>query len=488
MARVLIIDDDEMIREMLADMAEDMGHEPTTAGSLTGGLRLASQGLFDVVFLDVYLPDGFGLDALPRIKDTESSPEVIVVTGSGEAEVAEKAMRNGAWDYVQKPLTLDSVTAPLERAVTYRSEKRVTRTAATLDRDGISGSSPLIRAVLETVALASESNASVLVSGETGTGKELVARAIHRNSPRAGGSFVVVDCASLPENLVEAILFGHVKGAFTGADKAREGLVTLADGGTLFLDEVGELPFSMQRSFLRVLEERTFRPVGAKEEIGSDFRLVAATNRNLDDMVRSGQFRKDLLFRIRSFHIEVPPLRERSDDVEGIVRLHMQRLRRRDNTPAKAFSPEFLDALTSYQWPGNVRELVQALEMGMAAAHSEPTLYLKHLPENIRVHYATTLVRRPVEGAEAAPAVVASGTPPDGRERRAVAREMLPGPDDFEPWGDYRERAVGAAERRYFTELLAAVRGSVKESCRIAGVSRARLYQILSKHGITRNR
>ena len=487
MARVLIIDDDEMVREMLADIAEDMGHQTATAGSMSGGLRLASQGDYDVVFLDVYLPDGLGLDALPGIKDSASSPEVIVVTGSGEAEVAERAMRNGAWDYVQKPLTLDSVMAPLERAVTYRSEKRTSLTAATLDRGGIAGAGPLIRAVMETVALAAESNASVLVSGETGTGKELVARAIHRNSNRTDGSFVVVDCASLPENLVEAILFGHVKGAFTGADKAREGLVKLADGGTLFLDEVGELPFAMQRSFLRVLEERTFRPVGAKTEVGSDFRLVAATNRNLDDMVRSGQFRKDLLFRIRSFHIEVPPLRERADDVEGIVRLHMQRLRQRDNMPAKTFSPEFLDALKAYHWPGNVRELVQALEMAMAAAHRDPTLYLKHLPDTLRVHYATTLVRRPDEDG-LAPAVVGTDAGEPGLAPVAEQERPPAGVNDFEPWGEYRERAVGEAERRYFTDLLAATRGSVKETCRIAGVSRARLYQILSKHGITRSR
>ncbi len=240
----------------------------------------------------------------------------------------------------------------------------------------------------------------------------------------------------------------------------------------------------MQRSFLRVLEERVFRPVGDKREMGSDFRLVAATNRNLDDMVRASHFRKDLLFRIRSFHIEVPPLRERADDIVDIIRLHMQRLRQRDNLPEKTFSPEFLEALKTYHWPGNVRELVQALEMSMAGAQGEPTLYLKHLPDTLRVHYATALVRRPDQDPDAPPPVEPSRAEAAGEPGERV---VPAGRGEPEPWSAYRDRAVGAAERRYFTELLAATRGSVKESCRIAGVSRARLYQILAKHGITRS-
>jgi two-component system NtrC family response regulator len=212
----------------------------------------------------------------------------------------------------------------------------------------------------------------VLITGETGTGKELFARAIHANSPRAAQPFVVVDCASLPETLVESILFGHVKGAFTGADKAREGLVALADGGTLFLDEVGELPFSMQRAFLRVLEDRTFRPVGSKTERSSDFRLVAATNRQLEAMVERGEFRKDLLFRIRSFSIELPALRERSEDIPEIVALQMEKLAAAGRFGRKDFSPEFMEALTAYPWPGNVRELVQCLERSLAAAGPRP--------------------------------------------------------------------------------------------------------------------
>jgi two-component system NtrC family response regulator len=468
MARVLVIDDDQLISEMISDIAADLGHSCETAGTLALGLAKARDGGFDVVFLDVYLPDGSGLDALAEITSLSGAPEVVVITGAGDDSVAERAIRGGAWDFVQKPLSLKSVTAPLKRALSYRRERGAGLPPEAVKRTGIAGDGPAIRSLLAQVALAAESGAAALISGETGTGKELVARAIHANSARAAGPFVVVDCASLPETLVESILFGHVRGAFTGADKDREGLVALADGGTLFLDEVGELPFALQKSFLRVLEEHTFRPVGAKAERESDFRLVAATNRDLEAMVRNGQFREDLLFRLRSLHIAMPPLRGRAEDIAGIVRLHLARMARRDRMPEKDFSPEVLTALAAYPWPGNVRELVQALEMAVAAARRDPTLYIKHLPDPVRVHYARSLVRRGDNG-QPTPAVPAAGawTPP--------------------PWSVFRQEALDTAERDYFRQVLDAAGGDVRRACALAGVSRARLYQMLQKHGIVRS-
>ena len=527
MAHVLVIDDDLMICEMLADIVEDLGHRCDTARTLEEGLALAEAGQYDVVFQDVYLADGTGLDILQRLKDSPGRPQVVVITGSGEAKVAERAMREGVWDFVAKPLDLGSVTGPLERALKYREEQGGRAPRVRVKREGIAGSSPLMRALLDNVALAGESGASVLITGETGTGKELFARAIHANSPRAGGAFVVVDCASLPETLVESTLFGHVKGAFTGADKAREGLVGLADGGTLFLDEVGELPFAMQRSFLRVLEEHTYRPVGSKTELHSDFRLVAATNRNLEEMVERAEFRKDLLFRIRSFSIDLPPLRERPEDVEEIITTHMSRLVEQGRFPAKPFSPEFVHALSAYPWPGNVRELVQCLERSLAAARNERTLFLMHLPEEVRISYARTLVRR-----DGPPAPGSAAPEPRGGTERGVAR--LTGNDGYTPrfaadsaparpapetqtaspgpvapsmagaeaspsakpgpvtaprgtWSEYREEAVSRAELAYFERLLAATGGEVKRCLEIAGVSRARLYQIMQKHGLSRS-
>lgn len=486
MANVLVIDDDQMICEMVADIVQDVGHSCDSAQTLRAGLAKALSGRYDVVFQDVYLSDGMGLDLLPQLKEAPGGPEVIIITGAGETHVAERAMREGAWDFVAKPLDLDGVLGPLERALQYRGERHGSAAKKAVRREGIAGSSPLIRALLSTVAMAGESGASVLITGETGTGKELFARAIHANSPRATKAFVVVDCASLPENLVESILFGHVKGAFTGADKARDGLVMLANGGTLFLDEVGELPFAMQRSFLRVLEGQTFRPVGSKTELSSDFRLVAATNRHLDEMVERGEFRKDLLYRIRSFSIEVPPLRERVEDIEEIITEHMNRLAGQGRFQVKDFSPEFVHALSSYPWPGNVRELVHCLERSLATAHADRTLFLTHLPENVRVSYARTLVNR--EGISKP----YPGTVPDnelvfvpsrtGDTQGAGPLQGVPA----ESWGAFRDRAVGYAEREYFERLLAFTHGNVRESCAIADVSRARLYQILQKHELKR--
>jgi two-component system NtrC family response regulator len=458
-----------MICEMLEEFAAELGHESRTARSLQQGRELASGEVFDVVFLDVFLPDGSGLEFVQEFRETSAKPEVIVVTGHGDEDKAEVALRQGAWSYVQKPLTWTNVVQPLERALKSRREERKPKNYQSLKRDDIVGSSPLIRAVLDTVGLAADSGASVLISGETGTGKELVARAIHANGPRQSKPFVVVDCASLPENLVESILFGHVKGSFTGADQDREGLVKQANGGTLFLDEVGELPYSMQRSFLRVLEQRSFRPVGAKKEEQSDFRLVAATNRNLDEMVERKRFRKDLLFRIRSFHIDLPPLRERVEDIESIVRHHIARISVKLGVPEKDLSPEFLDALGAYEWPGNVRELVNSVERAMAAAHHAPTMYLKHLPEDLRASYARMLVRK---NGDAVPA--------QKREAHEAASGMP-------TWGEFRERAMAEAERRYFGRLLEETAGNVRVTCRTAGVSRARLYQILKKNGMSRN-
>lgn len=492
MAEVLVIDDDFMICEMIEDIITDLGHRCRTARSLKQGLALAEAGNYDVIFQDVYLADGVGLDVLSRLKQAPGKPEVIVITGAGDPDVAERAMRLGVWDFVAKPLDLQSVIAPFERAVEYRRQGGGASRRGHVDRQGIAGSSPLMRALLDTVVLAGESGASVLVTGETGTGKELAARAIHQNSPRRREPFVVVDCASLPETLVESTLFGHVKGAFTGADQAREGLVKQADGGTLFLDEIGELPFPMQRSFLRVLEERTFRPVGAKTEQTSDFRLVAATNRDLDALVRQGDFRKDLLYRIRSFSIELPPLRERVDDIQDILELHMSRLESAGRFMSKDFSPEFMLALKGYSWPGNVRELVQCLERALAAAHADKTLYLKHLPDEVRISYAKTLVRKE-DGASAEPVPNRSesnGTlPPEAfRASHVHSPPSLDVASGMPTWSGYREEVVSQAEREYFERLMQATGGGIKQSCSVAGVSRARLYQILQKHDIKRPR
>jgi two-component system NtrC family response regulator len=392
MANVLIIDDDKLICETIGNLVRRMGHQATCSYTLQDGLEESSSQMVDVVFLDVRLPDGNGLEVLPRIQASASLPEVIIMTGYGDPDGAELAIKHGAWDYLQKPSTMDAMTLPLVRALQYREEKKAGKATMILKREGIIGNSPKIKACLDLLAQVASSNANVLITGETGTGKELFAVAIHKNSPRANKNFVVVDCAALPENLVESILFGHEKGAYTGADRARDGLILQADGGTLFLDEVGELPLSVQKSFLRTLQERKFRPVGGKGEIESDFRLIAASNRNLDDMVRQERFREDLLFRLRSFSIDLPPLRERPEDIKDLATYYVEVLSKRYEIEPKDFSPEFFDILISYPWPGNVRELINALERALVNGRYERILFPKHLPTHIRAKIARSSI------------------------------------------------------------------------------------------------
>ncbi|MDR3044696.1 MAG: sigma-54 dependent transcriptional regulator [Desulfovibrio sp.] len=438
MARILVVDDEAMVRTMLAEVAVGMGHEALTAATLDEGLRLAATGAPDVVYLDVLLPDGNGLAHVTTFGRLPCAPEIIVVTGFGDADGAETALRHGVWEYLQKPLRVQDITLSLSRVLAYRGGRvrrlgaagtgnggngTVSGTAQTgqadtgssspaitapssampsapLSREGIVGNSPALDAALELMAEAAASSVNVLVLGETGTGKELFARAVHRNSARAAGPFVTLDCASLTENLVESQLFGHVRGAFTGADRSRDGLLRLAHGGTLFLDEIGDLPLSIQGAFLRALELRRFRPVGASREVESDFRLVAATNKDLHEMVRLDMFRSDLLYRLRGLTITLPPLRERTEDLPELCAWAVDRFCQRHDLPPKFPAEDFLETVVSYPWPGNVRELVHAVERACAAARDETTLYARQLPTEIRVRVA----RDRMDGHAAGPA------------------------------------------------------------------------------------
>jgi two-component system NtrC family response regulator len=268
---------------------------------------------------------------------------------------------------------------------------------------------------------------------------------------------------------VESLLFGHEKGAFTGAEKAQEGLIRQANGGTLFLDEVGELPMSLQKAFLRVLQEHRFRPLGSRKELESDFRLVAVTNRDLDQMVQDSQFRGDLLFRLRSFFIELPPLREHPEDIKELTRHHVDRLCERYGLPPKGFSPELMDTLTAYHWPGNVRELVHTLERAVGAARYEPTLFPNHLPTSIRVQIARASIGH-------------GETSASEDNSRGSHYRGLPNLRDF------RDAVYNQAEKQYMADLMSLSEGNIQEACRISGLSQSRLYALLKRHEISRPR
>ncbi len=467
MTNILIIDDDDIFSEMLSDMVTRLGHNATRAMNIRDGLDKTLSGSFDVVFLDVYLPDGNGLDVLPKIREATSHPEIIIITGFGDSEGAELALKNGVWDYIGKPSSIKEMQLTLVRALQYRKDKVSTNPPVALKVEGIIGNSPQMKACLDLVAQAGQSDASVLITGETGTGKELIASAIHNNSPRSEKNFVVVDCTSLPQTLVESILFGHEKGVFTGADRMREGLVKQAHGGTLFLDEIGELPLIVQKNFLRVLQERRFRPLGSDKEIESDFRLISATNRDLRKMVGENQFREDLLFRVKTFSIDLLPLREHSEDIKELAVYYSTKLCERYRIAIKGFSPEFFDSLMAYSWPGNIRELISTMEMAISEAFNEPTLHVKHLPVDIRIG----LKKMEFARSEASD---------------IDKHEFLPSEKSLNPLGDYREKAIAEAEKEYLENLMKITAGNIKESCRISGLSRPRLYALLKKYNITK--
>jgi two-component system NtrC family response regulator len=465
MGKILIIDDDEMICLTLSRIFNDMGHDVAYVMTLAEGKKKAITSDFDVVFLDVRLPDGNGLEAIPIIQATPVGPEVIIITGFADSDGAELAIKNNAWDYIRKPASIERISLTLKRALQYREEKLAVKTMITLKRDNIIGNSRKIMTCLDLVGRAARSNANILVSGETGTGKELFARAIHANSDREDQNFVVVDCGSLPETLVESLLFGHTKGAFTGASRAEDGLIRHAHHGTLFLDEVGELSLNIQKSFLRVLQERKFRPVGGTKEIESDFRLVAATNRNLDDMVASGQFRSDLQFRLSSITIKLPPLRERTEDIKELALHYIKMLCDSYKVAMKGFSAEFFDVLNAYHWPGNVRELFSTLEWAVAQAPHESTLFSKHLPSHIRIQ-----VMRSAFDEETQPQ-------PDETDNDDF-------PTNIPKWQIYRKALIAQGEERYLQNLLAQTNGKIKEAAKISGLSQPRLYELLRKYQV----
>ena len=474
MARILIIDDDPLIQSSFTRCLGEMGHEILAAGSLREGFALAETGV-DVVYLDLNLPDGDGKKGVDALAATAGRPEVIIITGAGNNYGAQETLGSGAWDYLPKPASPAILRASLESALGYHRERAAAPSspsspAATAEfaASGLLGESPAWQRIRGQLARAAESEAGALLLGETGVGKELAARAIHANSRRRKGPFVVVDCSNLTETLVESALYGHVRGAFTGAHADRRGLVAEADGGALFLDEVGELPLSLQKSFLRVLQERRFRPVGATREQPSDFRLLAATNRDLDAMVRNGNFREDLLFRLRTLEIRLPPLRERGDD-RTLLAAHFIRLTcERYGLPAKRLSRQAAAALAGYAWPGNVREMGNVMESAVVEAGRDAVIHPKHLPGYVRV----SVLDKGRARAEAAPA-----TPPLPALRDASGRE-------FPAYDAYR----AGCDRAYFQQLMELCDNDVARASRLSGLSVASVYRRLGLAGIPTRR
>jgi two-component system, NtrC family, nitrogen regulation response regulator NtrX len=443
MSKILIIDDESAIRTALANILHDEGHQTTLAESGEAAIAQFAREEFDLVILDLWLPGIDGMTVLERLRAT-GAPPVIVISGHGSVDAAVKATRLGAYDFLEKPLSLERVLLTVNHALAdrkLRDQVRDLRRHFALEEILI-GESEVMKRLDDAIRSAAPSNSRVLISGENGSGKEIVARSLHRLSHRAEQAFVDVNCAAIPKDLIESELFGHRKGAFTGAIDDRKGKFELADSGTLFLDEIGDMSLEAQAKVLRVLQEQTFQKVGGQQGITVDVRVIAATNKNLEAEIASGNFRSDLYYRLNVIPIEVPPLRARGNDVILLAEYFLRRFAAETGMPKKRLSAGASSKLRAYPWPGNVRELRNVVER-LAILTKGETIE----PEDIQLGTRGSL-----------PAEV------DGKLTLREAR------DEF--------------EKQYILSRLREFAGNVSRTADALGVERSNLYRKLHAYGI----
>ena len=441
---ILMVDDDAAFRHVLSGELRRLGYEVATAASGEEAVQSVAAGEHDVLLLDLRLPGMSGLETLRIINARAPSTEVIMLTGHGSIDTAIEAIRIGAFDYVVKPCPLDELDVRIQRAL----ERRALRRRANLLERGLTppnlessfiGDSPEFRRLLNVVHRVAPSDTAVLIMGETGSGKERVAKLIHAHSLRSAKPFVVVECAALQENLLQSELFGHERGAFTGADRAKPGLFEVADGGTIFLDEIGEISPTTQTTLLRVLDTSTFRHLGATKEIRVDVRVITATNREIPAMVQKGLFRQDLYYRLSTITVEIPPLRARTGDIDLLVQQFAARLNLQFGSN-KRFSDESLELLRRYSWPGNVRELLHVVEAALVLCEGS-TVLPDHLPGALRNP-------GPIVQSEAV-ALAPQATSLEAAERAHIVAAL-------EACGGHRgntAKALGISERNLYRKL-----------------------------------
>jgi DNA-binding NtrC family response regulator len=385
-SRILVIDDEPSVTDALRLVLTELGHHVDAAKSAGEAKELLKGSPYDLVFTDLRLPDASGIDLLTLIKGDTPETEVIVMTAHGSLDITIEAIKRGAFYFIEKPFTPQQVSALLERALQFEAIKRENRSLKTAlgdgDDFGIIGHDPKMRQIHSIIRTAAPSDASVLIEGESGTGKELIAAAFHFQSPRAELPFMRINCAAIPQELIESELFGYRKGAFTGADRDKRGLIEATAGGTLLLDEIAEMPIHLQTKLLRVLQERKLRRVGDEQEISVDFRLVSSTNRNTAEMIKEGTLRKDLYFRISTIKLKSPPLRERLDDVPLLANRFLEHYANKYKKRIREISTPTFTLLMRYDWPGNVRELESVIEHAVLFA-TEDKLTPECLPEHL---------------------------------------------------------------------------------------------------------
>ncbi len=448
--RILVVDDDESLRRVTQVQLEQSGYRVLTAVNGEEGLRALEQSGADLVLTDLKMPGMSGLELLKRIRAEYAGTTVIVMTAYGTVETAVQAMRAGAYDYITKPVNIDELRLTIARAL-ERVElvEQVQALRASLDRkygfENILGRSKALLTVLDLAARASGTDSTVLVRGETGTGKELLAKAIHFNSRRRERPFVTINCGAIPKDLLESELFGHVKGSFTGAVAHKRGRIELADGGTLFLDEIGELPVELQVKMLRLIQQGEIEKVGATEPNTVDVRTIAATHRNLLAMAEDGAFREDLYYRLAVIELELPPLRDRPEDIPELVEQFFARAKEKHGREALTLPPALIPYFAAYRWPGNVRQLENVVERLVVLARGDE-VSVEDLPDFLRVE-------RPAREA------LHLELPPQGISLEAVERELI-------------ERALEKFE------------GNQTQAARYLDISRKTLIYRMEKYGI----
>ncbi len=447
MTKVLVAEDDKVARDLLVEILRGEGFTVEAVDDGAGAIERAAAERYDLVVSDVRMERSSGLDVLKAFTDKAPGTPVILITAFGDVTGAMEAIQRGAYDYVSKPFNIEELKLTVTRALERRrlvAENKTVQSEAKTQIEDIVGKSAVMLEVYKLVARVAGSTATVLVTGESGTGKELVARAIHTHSPRARAAFVPVNCTALTESLLESELFGHARGAFTGAVGAKRGLFEMANGGTMFLDEIGDMGPKMQAQLLRTLQDGEVRPVGGSESLRVDVRLVCATNRDLEDDVKTGRFREDLYFRINVVTVRLPALRERRDDIPILVAHFLAKIARRERREQAALSPEALKLLSGYAWPGNVRELENAIDRAVAVAKGNVIL-----PSDL-----------PPEVGGAGPPVSADGS--GLIEDRPTLAEL---------------------ERRYISLVLQESGGNKKKAAERLGIDRRTLYRALERTG-----
>jgi two-component system response regulator HydG len=449
-AHILVVDDDPAHRTMLRALLGQKGYLVDVAADGADAISMARQTPYDLILMDIRMAGIGGIEALKEIRSINPAIPVLIMTAYSSVETAVEALKSGAYDYLTKPVEPDEWLLAIEKALEHRflREENIQlreRLGARLDLGGIIGRSPCMKQLFETLAMVAPTEATVLLTGESGTGKELVASAIHLNSPRSPKPFVKVNCAAITESLLESELFGHQRGAFTGAVSRREGRFQQAHGGTIFLDEVGEMAPSMQAKLLRVLQDGEIQRVGSDETLRVDVRVIAATNRDLGQDVKAGRFREDLYYRLNVVNIHIPPLRERKEDIPLLAQHFLQIYARKNRRIVKGFTPRAMDLMSRYDWPGNVRELENAVERGVILMRGE---YFTH------------------------------------EDLPLALRELLPPEEKNEPFPLPAGMSIRQMEKELIKRTLEATGGNKSQAARRLGITRRTLHLKLKEYAL----